>query len=57
MNAVRKFKNLMSILMLYASNIIVPSDRNVVVISRMSRSNEKRITGKTYLRLPAPEIN
>ena len=57
MNAVRKFKNLMSILMLYASNIIVPSDRNVIVIEQMSGNSGKRITGKTYLKLPAPERN
>ena len=57
MNAVKKFKNLMSILMLYASNIIVPSDRKVVIIDQSSVNIGKRITGKTFLRLPAPERN
>ena len=57
MNAVKKFRNLMSILMLYASNIIVPSDRNVIVIDQTRQNIGKRITGKKYLRLPAPERN
>ena len=50
MNSIKRFKNLMSILMLYAANIIVPE--KTVTIIPAAVEPKRRITAKEFLRLP-----
>lgn len=52
MNSIRNFRRLLSILMLYAANIIVP-DIRTVTDERTVSGSAKRITGRTLLRLTA----
>lgn len=52
MNSIRNFRRLLSILMLYAANIIVP-DVRTVTDERTGSGSAKRITGRTLLRLTA----
>ena len=53
MNSIKHFKNLMSILMLYAANIIVPE--KAVTVKATTVSTKLRITGKNLLRRPTAE--
>lgn len=54
MNSIRRFKNLMSILMLYASNLIV-HDRIDVPKRFVIADTDKRITGKVFPKLTTSE--
>lgn len=54
MNSIRRFKNLMSILMLYASNLIV-HDRIDVPKRFVIADTNKRITGKVFPKLTTNE--
>ncbi len=49
MNSIKRFRNLISVLMLYAANIIVPEKKKPVVYTTVDV--KKRITGKDTLRL------
>ena len=53
MNSIKRFKNLMSILMLYAANIIVPEAKKPVVYTTVDV--KRRLTGKQSLRLTTAE--
>ena len=54
MNSIKRFKNLMSILMLYASNLIV-HDKIVLPEKYTIRSVNNRITGTVFLKLTTNE--
>jgi|GEM_PF-2829684 len=54
MNSVRRFKNLMSILMLYAANIIV-HDKYVIPDKTIVKEPVKRITGRRLLKITTSE--
>lgn len=53
-NSIRKFKNIMSILMLYAANMIV-HDKNVIPTVIVAADTKKRITGTAFLKLTTSE--
>ncbi len=50
MNSIKRFKNLISIILLYAQNIIVPD--KIVLPAFNFEIAQKRITGRTFLKLP-----
>ncbi|MBR1832513.1 MAG: hypothetical protein IJ784_08785 [Ruminiclostridium sp.] len=54
MNSVKRFKNLMSILMLYAANIIV-HDKIVLPEQYIVNDPIKRITGRRLLKITTSE--
>lgn len=54
MNSIKRFKNLLGILMLYAANIIVPDDRPVI-IETTAEDKQKKLTAKKILRLSTSE--
>lgn len=54
MNSIKRFKNLMSILMLYASNLIV-HDRSVIPVQYTVPDLSRRITGTVLPKLTTSE--
>ena len=55
MNSIKRFKNLLSIMLLYAQNIIIHD--KIVLPAYKFEDTRKRITGTVYLRLPSTEKN
>lgn len=53
MNSIKRFKNLISIMLLYAQNIIVHD--KIVLPAYKFEDTRKRITGRTFLKLPTTE--
>ena len=54
MNSLKRFKNLLGILMLYATNIIVP-DNKPLYVDTTADEKTKKLTGKKLLRLSTAE--
>ena len=53
MNSIKRFKHLISIMLLYAQNIIVHD--KIVLPAYKFEDTRKRITGRTFLKLPTTE--
>ena len=54
MNSIKRFKNLLSILMLYASNLIV-NDRVIIQRETPFTDVNRRITGQVFPKLTTSE--
>ncbi|MBR5089790.1 MAG: hypothetical protein IK093_10220 [Ruminiclostridium sp.] len=54
MNTIRRFKNLVSILILYASNLIV-NDKRAFADMKRETENRLRITGTVFPKLTTSE--
>lgn len=54
MNSIKRFKNLMSILLLYAANIIVPEKTPITAQFTVTEAG-RLLTGRKFMRLTTSE--